>query len=38
VEGRAPFLIAPHQLVDVTAAFEAVIASLDRGRPVAVAA
>jgi predicted dehydrogenase len=36
VEGRAPFLISPRQLVDVTAAFEAVIESLDAGAPVVV--
>jgi len=29
VEGRAPFPISPRQLIDVTAAFEAVIKSLD---------
>jgi predicted dehydrogenase len=38
VEGRAPFLISPRQLIDVTAAFEAVIASLDTGAPVDVPA
>jgi len=37
VEGRAPFLISPRQLIDVTAAFEAMIKSLDRGAPVDVA-
>jgi predicted dehydrogenase len=36
VEGRAPFRITPQQLLDVTGAFEAVIASLDRGAPVEV--
>jgi predicted dehydrogenase len=36
VEGRAPFLISPRQLIDVTAAFEAVIKSLDTGAPVDV--
>jgi predicted dehydrogenase len=36
VEGRAPFLISPQQLIDVTAAFEAVITSLDTGAPVDV--
>ena len=36
VEGRAPFLISPRQLIDVTAAFEAVITSLDTGAPVDV--
>jgi predicted dehydrogenase len=33
VEGRAPFPISPRQLIDVTAAFEAVIRSLDKGMP-----
>jgi predicted dehydrogenase len=36
VEGRAPFPISPRQLIDVTAAFEAVIKSLDTGVPVNV--
>jgi predicted dehydrogenase len=36
VEGRAPFPVSPQQLIDVTAAFEAVIASLDRQAAVAV--
>jgi predicted dehydrogenase len=36
VEGRTPFLISPRQLIDVTAAFEAVIKSLDTGAPVDV--
>jgi predicted dehydrogenase len=36
VEGRAPFPISPRQLIDVTAAFEAVIKSLDTGAPVNV--
>jgi len=36
VAGRAPFLISPGQLIDVTAAFEAVIKSLDAGAPVDV--
>jgi len=31
VEGQAPFLISPRQLIDVTAAFEGVIRSLDTG-------
>jgi predicted dehydrogenase len=35
-EGRAPFLISPRQLIDVAAAFEAVIKSLDSGAPVHV--
>jgi predicted dehydrogenase len=38
VEGRAPFPISPRQLIDVTAAFEAVIKSLDGGAPVNVVA
>ncbi|HLK82224.1 MAG TPA: Gfo/Idh/MocA family oxidoreductase [Xanthobacteraceae bacterium] len=37
VESRAPFPISPRQLIDVTAAFEAVIKSLDTGAPVNVA-
>jgi predicted dehydrogenase len=36
VEGRAPFPISPRQLIDVTAAFEAVIKSLNTGAPVNV--
>jgi len=36
VEGRAPFPISPRQLIDVTAAFEAVITSLETGAPVNV--
>jgi len=36
VEGRAPFPVSPRQLIDVTAAFEAVIRSLDTGAPVNV--
>jgi predicted dehydrogenase len=36
VEGRAPFPISPRQLIDVTAAFEAVIKSLDTGAQVNV--
>jgi predicted dehydrogenase len=34
VEGNAPFPISPRQLIDVTAAFEAVTKSLDTGAPV----
>ncbi len=37
VDGRAPFPITPQQLIDVSAAFEAVIASLDVGAPFDVA-
>ena len=36
VEGRGPFPISPRQLIDVTAAFEAVITSLETGAPVNV--
>jgi predicted dehydrogenase len=36
VEGRAPFPISPRQLIDVTAAFEGVIKSLNTGVPVNV--
>jgi hypothetical protein len=36
VEGRASFLNSPRQLIDVTAAFEAVITPLDTGAPVEV--
>jgi len=36
VERRAPFPISPRQLIDVAAAFEAVIRSLDSGTPVDV--
>jgi predicted dehydrogenase len=36
VEGRAPFPVSPQQLLDVTAAFEAVIASLDRHTAISV--
>ena len=38
VEGRAPFPVSPGPLIDVTAAFETVIAALERGAPVAVPA
>jgi predicted dehydrogenase len=38
VENRTPFAMTPAELVDVTAAFEAVIASLATGRPVTVPA
>jgi predicted dehydrogenase len=37
VEGRAPFPISPRQVIEVTAVFEAVIKSPDRGAPVNVA-
>jgi predicted dehydrogenase len=36
VEKRTPFLITPRELVDVTAAFEAVVTSLETGAPVTV--
>lgn len=38
VEDRAPFPVTPRQLVDVTAAFEAIIASLETRAPIDVAA
>jgi predicted dehydrogenase len=37
VEARTPFMITPRQLFDVTAAFEAAVASLETGGPVVVA-
>jgi len=36
VEGRAPFPISTGQMLDVIAAFEAIIASIGKGAPVAV--
>jgi hypothetical protein len=36
VETRTPFLMTPQELVDVTAAFEAVVISLATGKPVEV--
>jgi predicted dehydrogenase len=36
VEGGAPFPVAPAQMLDVVGAFEAVIASIESGRPAAV--
>jgi predicted dehydrogenase len=36
VATRTPFLMTPQELVDVTAAFEAVATSLETGKPVAV--
>jgi predicted dehydrogenase len=36
VEGGAPFPVAPGVMLDVVGAFEAVIASIESGRPVAV--
>jgi predicted dehydrogenase len=38
VEGGAPFPVSPEQMLDVVGAFEAIIASIESGRPVAVAA
>jgi len=37
VEGKAPFPVTPAQMLDVIGAFEAVLASLAEGRPVALA-
>jgi predicted dehydrogenase len=37
VEGKAPFPVMPAQMLDVIGAFEAVLASLAQGRPVALA-
>jgi predicted dehydrogenase len=37
IEGRAPFLVSPEQMIDLIGAFEAVIASIERCEPVAVA-
>ena len=36
IEGRAPFLVSTAQMLDMIGAFEAVIASLDKGVPVEV--
>ena len=36
VEGRAPFPVAPAQMLDVIAGFEAIVASVERGTPVDV--
>jgi predicted dehydrogenase len=36
VEGRAPFLVTPAQMLDVVGAFEATVRSLETGRPVDV--
>jgi predicted dehydrogenase len=38
VEGGAPFPVSPGEMLDVVGAFEAVVASIESGRPVAVAA
>lgn len=37
VEGRAPFLVRPEQMLDLIGAFEAVVRSLETGKPEAVA-
>lgn len=37
VEGRAPFLVTPAQMLDLIGAFEAVVKSLETGKPVEVA-
>jgi predicted dehydrogenase len=36
VEGRAPFLVTPAQMLDVVGAFEAIVKSLETGKPVDV--
>ena len=36
VEGRAPFLVMPAQMLDLIGAFEAVVKSLEMGKPVEV--
>jgi predicted dehydrogenase len=36
IEDRAPFLVSPAQMLDLIAAFEAVIASIDKQAPVSV--
>jgi len=36
IEGRAPFLVSPNQMLDVIGAFEAMVRSLETGRPVDV--
>jgi predicted dehydrogenase len=37
VEGLAPFIVSPAQMLDLIGAFEAVVASVERGTPVSVA-
>jgi predicted dehydrogenase len=37
VEGKAPFLVRPQQMLDLIGAFEAVVTSLDTGQPETVA-
>jgi predicted dehydrogenase len=34
IEGRAPFLVSPEQMLDLIGAFEAVVKSLETGKPV----
>jgi predicted dehydrogenase len=36
VEGKAPFLVSPAQMLDVVGAFEAIVKSLETGKPVEV--
>jgi predicted dehydrogenase len=36
IEGKAPFLVRPDQMLDLIGAFEAVVKSLETGRPVEV--
>ena len=38
VEGKAPFLVRPEQMLDVIGAFEAIVKSLETGRPADVGA
>jgi predicted dehydrogenase len=38
VEGGAPFPVSPEEMLNVVGAFEAIVASIEAGRPVAVAA
>jgi predicted dehydrogenase len=33
VEGKAPFLVRPDQMLDVVGAFEAIVKSLETGKP-----
>ena len=36
IEGRAPFLVSPDQMLDLIGAFEAVVTSLETGEPVEI--
>jgi predicted dehydrogenase len=36
VEGKAPFLVRPQQMLDLIGAFEAVVKSLETGKPVEI--